>query len=212
VAQECIGAGLSKSLVLRVCDITRSSFYYQHRRTGKEAVRPSSTVTYKINGAYVPDSTVVEDIRSFLGEEFVDYGYLKTTVYLRDEMNYVINPKKVYRLMKENDLLYVHRGVANCSKRQWVKDLVPDPQEEFTYLEFDIKYVYIQGKRRNAQVLTVLDVFSRWNLAHTIKWNIRQRDVVALFDTIFESYSLPLYFYVRNDNGSQRSDFYDSCN
>ncbi|MBU1822189.1 MAG: transposase [Bacteroidetes bacterium] len=80
---------------------------------------------------------MVEAIKSLLSEEFVDYGYLKTTVYLRDEMNYLINPKKVYRLMKENDLLYVNRGVANPSKRQWVKDLVPDPQAEFTYLEFD---------------------------------------------------------------------------
>ncbi len=37
---------------------------------------------------------------------------LKTTVYLRDEMYYLINPKKVYRLMKENNLLYVIAGVA----------------------------------------------------------------------------------------------------
>ena len=203
VAQECIGADVSKSLVLRVCDISRSSFYYQHRRTGKKAGRACSAVTYQTNGACVPDRAVVEDIKNLLGEEFVDYGYLRTTVCLRDEMDYLINPKKVYRLMKENNLLYVHRGVANRNKRQWVKDLVPDPEQEFTYLEFDIKYIYIQGKRGNAQVLTVLDVFSRWNLAHTIKWNIRQQDVVALFDTIFESYSLPLYFYVRNDNGSQ---------
>ena len=36
-----------------------------------------------------------------------------------------------------------------------------------------------------------------------VKWNIRQGDVVALFDTIFESYRLPERFYVRNDNGSQ---------
>jgi putative transposase len=203
VAQECIRAGLSKSLVLRVCNISRSSFYYQHKCSGRKAGRSSSTVTYKANGDYVPDSKVVEDIKSLLSEEFVDYGYLKTTVYLRDEMDYVINPKKVYRLMKENNLLYVSRSGTKCGKRQWVKQLVPDPETEFTYLEFDIKYIYIQGKRRNAQVLTVLDVFSRWNLAHTIKWNIRQQDVVALFDTIFESYSLPLYFYVRNDNGSQ---------
>jgi len=48
--------------------------------------------------------------------------------------------------------------------------------------EFDIKYNYIQGKRINAQVLTVIDVFSRWNM--------RQDDVVILFDKIFETYKL----------------------
>jgi putative transposase len=66
-----------------------------------------------------------------------------------------------------------------------------------------IKYIYIQGKRINAQVLTVIDVFSRWNMGHIIKWNIRQQDVILLFNEIFDKYDLPLQFYVRNDNGSQ---------
>jgi hypothetical protein len=37
--------------------------------------------------------------------------------------------------------------------------MVPEPVSEFSYWEFDIKYVWIHGKRRNAQVLTILDVF-----------------------------------------------------
>ena len=147
VAQECIVAGLCKSLVLRVCDISRSSFYYQHRRTGKKAVRACTAVTYKTDGTHKPDSKVVEDIKDLLGGEFIDYGYLKTTVHLRDELNYLINPKKVYRLMKENILLYVNRSGSKGSKRQWVKQLVPDPEAEFTYLEMDCWYC------RESQVL-----------------------------------------------------------
>jgi putative transposase len=46
-------------------------------------------------------------------------------------------------------------------------------------------------------------VFSRWNMEHIIKWNIRQEDVIILFDKIFENYDLPFSFYVRNENGSQ---------
>ena len=84
-----------------------------------------------------------------------------------------------------------------------MKELVPKPISEFSYFEFDIKYIYIQGKRSNAQVLTVIDVFSRWNMGLIIKWNIRQQDVILLFNEIFDKYDLPLQFYVRNDNGSQ---------
>ena len=146
---------------------------------------------------------VVEQIKHLLAQPFVDYGYLKTTFFLRDEKKYIINPKKVYRLMKENDLLYTGKGVRNTTLRQWVKELVPKPMTEFSYFEFDIKYIYIQGKRSNAQVLTVIDVFSRWNMGHIIKWNIRQQDVILLFNEIFDKYDLPLQFYVRNDNGSQ---------
>ena len=53
-----------------------------------------------------------------------------------------------------------------------------------------IKYIYIQGKKTNAQVLTVIYVFSRWNMEHIIKWNIRQEDVILLFDKIFDNYQL----------------------
>jgi hypothetical protein len=40
-------------------------------------------------------------------------------------------------------------------------------------------------------------------MGHLIKWNIKQNDVIKLFDQIFEKYDLPIQFYVRNDNGSQ---------
>ena len=40
-------------------------------------------------------------------------------------------------------------------------------------------------------------------MEHLIKWNIRQENVIILFNKIFEIYDLPDSFYVRNDNGSQ---------
>ena len=105
--------------------------------------------------------------------------------------------------MKDRSLLCDEKGTRKFSKRQWVTELVPKPITEFTYFGFDTKYIYIQGKKTNAQVLTVIDVFSRWNMEHLIKWNIRQENVIILFNKIFETYDLPDSFYVRNDNGSQ---------
>lgn len=86
---------------------------------------------------------------------------MKVTFFLRDEKNYIINPKKVYRLMRANSLLCTEKGTRNFLKRQWVTELVPKPIKEFTYFEFDIKYIYIQGKKTNAQVLTVIDTVRR---------------------------------------------------
>lgn len=203
MAQSCINLGIAKSLVLKICQISRSSFYYKPKFEALKVGRFLSTTTMKTTGDYDNNELVVEHIKTLLAEPFVDYGYLKVTFFLRDEKNYVINPKKVYRLMQANDLLRTEKGSRKFSKRQWVKELVPKPIKEFTYFEFDIKYIYIQGKKSNAQVLTVIDVFSRWNMEHIIKWNIRQEDVIILFDKIFENYDLPDSFYVRNDNGSQ---------
>lgn len=203
MAQDCIGAGIAKSLVLRLCQISRSSFYYKPQDGHRQAGRVCSTTTIKRTGGYEPDTQVVEDIKALLAQEFVDYGYYKTTIYLRQTKQYLINPKKVYRLMNEHGLLNLTSRAYNTTKRQWVKELVPNPETEFTYFEFDIKYIYVHARRAHAQVLTVLDVFSRWNMGQLIKWTMRKEDVVALFETLFETYSLPTQFYVRNDNGSQ---------
>jgi transposase InsO family protein len=70
-------------------------------------------------------------------------------------------------------------------------------------LEFDIKYVYIQGTRTNTQVLTVIDVYSRWVLGQYIANSIKSEDVVNLFEELFKIYPLPEQFIVRKDNGSQ---------
>ncbi|GAB3509067.1 transposase [Emticicia fontis] len=105
--------------------------------------------------------------------------------------------------MKTNGLLKYQRIGKVRGKRNWVKDLVPTPVTEFSFLEFDIKYIYVSGKRTNVQVLTVLDVYSRWNMGQYINWSIRANDVIALFDEIFQNYQMPRQFIVRNDNGSQ---------
>lgn len=202
-AKNCIQEGIPKHLTLKLCQISRSSFYYKPVLDTKTVGRSVSHLTKKKDGGYDNNSTVIAHIKHLLAQPFVDYGYLKTTFFLRNEIGYIINPKKTYRLMKENGLLHTIAATRNYSTRLWVKELVPKPLSEFSYFEFDIKYIYIQGKRSNAQVLTVIDVFSRWNMGQIVKWNIRQQEVIQLFDEIFQNYPLPSLFYVRNDNGSQ---------
>jgi putative transposase len=79
----------------------------------------------------------------------------------------------------------------------------PATKEAFDYLEFDIKYIYVAGMNRNAMLLTVIDVKTRWVLGHYFGWSIKKKEVLNLFDQIFEQYPLPKSIYVRNDNGSQ---------
>ena len=148
MAQSCINLGLAKSLVLKICEISRSSFYYKPKLEAKKVGRVFSKTTQKITGEYDENELVIEHIKTLLAEPFVDYGYLKVTYFLRDEKNYIINPKKVYRLMHANSLLCTEKGTREFTKRQWVKELVPKPIKEFTYFEFDIKYIYIQGKKQ----------------------------------------------------------------
>ena len=104
--------------------------------------------------------------------------------------------------MKQNNLLRPKRKRSQEGKK-WVEFLVPRPSQPFEHLEFDIKYIYIAGERRNALLLTVIDIMSRMNMAWMLQWSIKKEDVKALFQFILESYRLPRCVTVRNDNGSQ---------
>ena len=66
-----------------------------------------------------------------------------------------------------------------------------------------IKFIWIAGMNRNIQVLTILDVFSRWNVSHLIAYSIKYQDVIKLFERAFQHLTIPEKFYVRCDNGSQ---------
>jgi putative transposase len=201
VAQQFIDDGYPVSNVLKILRLPRSSYYYKPAGTAGKG-RTCSTHTLTGDGIYVSNEVVIEHIRKILSREFVDYGYLKVTHALHQQYKYRINKKKVYRLMKQAELLY-KRLARVKGNRLWVNELVPQPQGHFSYLEFDIKYIWIAGERRNALVLSVIDVFSRWVLGQLISYSVRKEDVVELFDQIFAIYPMPLRIYVRNDNGSQ---------
>jgi transposase InsO family protein len=204
VAKTYIESGHCAELVLRSCGVAKSTYFYKPKPVaarGCKGARKSDT-TYKANGTVVGNLVVVQDIKSLLAQEFVDYGYLKVTYYLQDKLNYQINHKKVYRLMKECKLLNLARPKPK-NKKQWVKELVPKPIAAFTYWEFDIKFIYIHHCGRYAPMLSVVDVYSRYLIGWMMQWSIKKEDVVGFFDAFLLDYEMPQEIYVRCDNGSQ---------
>lgn len=205
ISQEFIGQGIGVSAVLKVTGVPKSSYYDSVRiiiPIPERRGRKGSIYTYKVNGEKVSNDVVIANIHEILSQEFVDYGYLKVTHWLRQEKGYIINPKKVYRLMKEQGLLNKLKPKKR-SARNWVTELVPTPDGVFKHLEIDIKYMYVSGRQKNALILSVIDIESRWVLGHLMKWSIGHKDVESLFDKIFSVYHMPESFYIRNDNGKQ---------
>lgn len=203
VSEHFLAQGYPVSKVLRILDLPSSSYYYIPKANAKPKGRATSTHTKTSNGSLVKNEIVVNQIEKLLSKEFVDYGYRKVTHWLRKHKHYIINEKKVYRLMKESGLLNDKNRYKRKSKRHWVSDLVPVTQLSFQYLEFDIKYIWIEGQNRYALLLSVIDVHSRWLLGQSLLWKIKKEQVIELFDRIFDTYDLPIKIYVRNDNGSQ---------
>jgi transposase InsO family protein len=200
IAREYVAAGAPTRSVLAITGVPESTFYYKPK-AGKRG-RPATTTTLDANGIVWAEEQLVALIAAELEREFVDYGYLKITKWLRRKHKLLINKKKVCRIMSEHGLLNT-KPARSTAKKQWVKELVPNPALPLTHLEFDIKYMHIHGIRRNAMMLTVLDVKSRYNVGWLLQWSIKKTDVVALFEDIQRSLPMVNRITVRSDNGSQ---------
>lgn len=180
------------------------SSYYYRPKTGKRGRKPS-THTLMQDGSLVSNDTVVLAIRFILAEEFVCYGYSKTTDELR-ENGFVINYKKCYRIMKEHRLLCgcVMRSTRGNGKRKFVKWRVQQASRPMEQLCMDIKYIHIQGQNRNALLLTVLDVYTRSIVGQVLWWQMRKEHVIWLIHRILGQHQdVTQTITLRNDNGSQ---------
>ncbi|WP_255433138.1 IS3 family transposase [Spirosoma sp. KUDC1026] len=177
--------------------VPRSVSYYQPQ-SGRPGARPSQ-VTMKLDGSRVDNQLVVNSIRQLLDIEFNALGYEYITHELKKE--YLINKKKVYRLMQEHNLL-LGKVIRPTGKREFVKFRRIVATKPLEYLCWDIKYVWVQGERRNYYLLSVIDVYSRKILDWLFQSSIRQIDLINLFRRINQSHELKGVI-LRNDNGSQ---------
>jgi transposase InsO family protein len=176
-----------------------SSFYYKPSGLRK-GIRPS---THSVNqdGELFENTEVVKDIEKTLTQEFCCYGYRNMAGELK-EMGWIINHKKVYRLMKESRLLYGGRIRPVPFKRNFIRFRSIIPDYPLQYLAMDIKYVHVHGTGRNALLLTVIDIYSRKVLIHMLKNSIKKGDVLVMLSLMLLEYKAE-GMSLRNDNGSQ---------
>jgi putative transposase len=72
------------------------------------------------DGSEIGDISVILAVKFILGIEFIDYGYRVMSSCLR-QVGFLINRKKVYRLMAEQGLLYFSEIRAKSKKRRFVQ-------------------------------------------------------------------------------------------
>jgi transposase InsO family protein len=182
----------------RWVNLPRSSYYYKpsHKRKG---ILPSTT-TAKRDGTQVSNNQVVDEIKKIVSGEFVCYGYQNVTSELKD-LEFIINHKKVYRLMDENQLL-LGKVIKTHGKREFVHFRKITATRPMEYLCWDIKYVWVKGERKNYYLLSLMDVYTRRIIDWIFQSSIRKIDLVKMINRIDLTLGLK-GVTVRNDNGSQ---------
>jgi hypothetical protein len=144
LVRESVSKGLRVDTAVMIAGIKKSTYYYRYN--GKAKGKKPSTYTLKSEGEKVNNDNVVEAIINLISPEYHDYGYHVVTHLLKDS-GYIINPKKVYRLMKENNLLHPRIEKSNGIHKEYVENYVPPLERPFATIETDIKYVYIHEKK-----------------------------------------------------------------
>ena len=205
IVSRAVVQGMPVKRALSVAEIPSSSYYY--RSNGKRIGKAPSTHT-QYGNLLVPNEAVVKEINEILSEEFIDYGYERTTQELK-KRGFHINKKKVYRLMKENALLFP-KVKGDFVKRKFVEFTVPLATKPLETIELDIKYIYIQGLKKHVYLITMLDVFSRTALVWELNYSMKAKDAIRLVGKLISQWLFPmnldpqkLSVKIRTDNGSQ---------
>lgn len=209
LVRKYMALGLRRNQALELVQISKDQFYYQPKE-GRRGIAPSKQTKYRSNGRWklVNNEQVIEKIKAQLSKPDLNYGYRKMSYYLQ-QRGYLINHKKVYRLMKENRLLQAKKAQT---QKTYAKYRIVTPEEPLEVLEMDIKQIWVEEHRRYAYNLTILDTFTRAALYFTVGYNMRQAQVKQAWEYVIEHHlqaadalNRALHIEVRNDNGPQFS-------
>ena len=113
------------------------------------------------------------------------YRYLTTSLQVE---GWYVNHKKVYRLERENSLL--SKAIKKTGKK-YVKFRRVNPLEPLRILELDIKYCWIEGAKKYAYILRVIDTFTRYVLHWSAGYQMRKEQVKQVWEYIIVKYLQP---------------------
>jgi len=186
--------------------LSRSTYYYlknpkttQHNTKGK----PKTSQTYNtLKKQTVPDTEILQEIEEILTQKFVLYGYKKTTAELK-KRGYVINHKKVYRIMKENRLL-LKRAENKDKKADKGFSVYPTaPNQKWS---IDIKTVKaINGE--TGYVIAIKDYYTKEILSVCVEKKHTAKEIEDALYQALASRNLKEFpldeIYIISDNGKE---------
>jgi len=201
--------GLKRDVCLFILGITKDQLYY--KSTGNKPGKRASTTTVwrdpatKIKYEISNEEVVNKAVEIKLDPDQAN-GYRLICFRLKI-LGYYINHKKLYRLFKEYHLLEKARKKIG---RDFVKYRRVCPSGPLEVIEMDIKYVWVEGKRKYAYILTVIDTFTRYVLSWDLGFTMKSVQVKKMWEHLIVEYLQPLRsagrqldIEIRNDNGKQ---------
>lgn len=205
IVRRYVSKGLRVASAVSTAGMSKSSYYY--RVKGNKKGKPPTQYTRGPEGQEVSNKLVIKEIKSMLTPEHHDYGYHIISELLRRK-GYQINPKKVYRLMRDHQLLHPPRPREKMLQKTFVRYHVPPLEHPFATVEVDIKYIRIEGERRNAYLVTFLCTFSRFAAVWDLQYRMTHKMLIRLLREFLSHPEVKnrkdgMKIVIRTDNGPQ---------
>lgn len=204
-----ISQGLKSRRAIAAAGLTKHQYYHQPKG-GRSGRKPSRHTQVLEDGQLVmkDNSEVISRIKAIKSDPDMNYGYEKTTAALQ-QAGFIINDKKVYRLMKGSGLL---ESKVKFPAKPYVKYRKVLPAAPLEVLEMDIKMVWIERERRHAFILNIIDTFTRQWLYHEASFSITAMEVKKAWTHLIIHHLQPadclrkaITIEIRNDNDKRFS-------
>lgn len=166
--------------IRRACEVLqagRSSYHYQAKR---------------------PDQAQLRKRIKEIAQTRVRYGYRRIHVLLKRE-GWLVNPKRVYRLYKEEGLT-----LRNKSPKRKVSAKLREDRKDAVIANdvWAMDFVHDQlFDGRRIRILTIVDAFSKISPAVDVRRQYRACHVVDTLERVRQKYGLPKT--IRVDNGPE---------
>ena len=206
---DYVALGMKRDTALSITGLTKHKYYYKPR-IGRPGAKPTKEVLRSQNGEMqaFDNAEVVKKMQEVQSNDDLRCGHRRMKDQLQ-LMGYLINHKKVYRLMKQNDLLL---SKPKRTAKNYVKYRIIAPSEPLSHLEMDIKFVWIEQKRKHALILSVMDIFTRRILEWHVGMSITQKTVKDVFTQVIMNHlqennmlTKGINIEIRNDNDKRFS-------
>lgn len=223
MADKWISRGFFTKRILDILEINRSTYYARKKENKVREIvkrgRPIQGYSMHKDGNKIPDEQIEEYLMEFFFDDNMGaLGYRKWTALLRDEKNLVINPKKVYRLCKELDILKERITKQPKHPRRLARNrIVTGPNQLW---QVDIKYGNIVNTSYFVFVCCAIDVFDRKIVGFYRGTTCRTKHITSMINKAlikrkihFKDGEFDDKLIIRTDNGPQfvSEKFGDFC-
>ncbi|GIV35529.1 MAG: hypothetical protein KatS3mg031_3064 [Chitinophagales bacterium] len=139
LVRHYMAKGLIRDKCLEICQMSKHKLYYQSKGKKRGRTSSQSTLLWKAGEwREVSNAEVVTAMHAANEEAEEAQGYQRMCAELQLR-GFQINRKKVYRLMKENNMLHPKRKAGG--QKHYVCYRIVMPEEPLQLVEMDIKQV-----------------------------------------------------------------------